>query len=156
MTRAPSEQPADSVERRPGTSRFRQLVTPVDLVDVFVYVVVLNLAIEYIPSVISETFTISLLTAVLLKVVLELVIVVKERVLGRLRGASTRAGKVVGGVSLWLVAVGSKFVVLELVDLVFRGSVHLGGFFQVTGLIITLLACRALVRRYLVPGSAFI
>ena len=110
MTRAPSEQPADSVERRPGTSRFRQLVTPVDLVDVFVYVVVLNLAIEYIPSVISETFTISLLTAVLLKVVLELVIVVKERVLGRLRGASTRAGKVVGGVSLWLVAVGSKFV----------------------------------------------
>ena len=58
--------------------------------------------------------------------------------------------------SLWLVAVGSKFVVLELVDLVFRGSVHLGGFFQVTGLIITLLACRALVRRYLVPGSAFI
>jgi hypothetical protein len=156
VTRAPSEQPADSAERRPDTSRFRHLVTPVDLVDVFVYVVVLNLAIEYVPSVISETFTISLLTAVLLKVVLELVIAVKERMLGRLRGATTRAGKVVGGVSLWLIAVGSKFVVLELIDLVFRGSVHLGGFFQVTGLVITLLACRALVRRYLVPGSAFI
>jgi hypothetical protein len=126
---------------------------PVDLVDVFVYVVVLNLAIEYVPSVISETFTISLLTAVLLKVVLEVVSAVKDRVLVRLRAADTGVGKVVAGASLWLVAVGSKFLVLELVDLVFGGSVDLGGFVPVTLLIVTLLACRALVRRFLVPGS---
>jgi hypothetical protein len=126
---------------------------PVDLVDVFVYVVVLNLAIEYLPSVISETFTISLLTAVLLKVVLELVAAVKDRVLVRLRAADTTAGKVVAGASLWVVAVGSKFLVLELVDLVFGGSVDLGGFVPVTLLIVTLLACRGLVRRFLVPGS---
>ena len=37
------------------------------VVDVFVYVVVLNLFVEYLPQVISETFTLSLLTAVLLK-----------------------------------------------------------------------------------------
>ena len=41
------------------------------LVDVFVYVVVLNLFVEYLLHVLSETFTLSLLTAVLLKVVLE-------------------------------------------------------------------------------------
>jgi hypothetical protein len=152
VTRPPSGRPEDRAERDPR----RRLVTPVDLVDVFVYVVVLNLAIEYVPSVISETFTISLLTAVLLKLVLELVVVVKGRVLGRVRGGSTRTGKVVGAVSLWLVAVGSKFLVLELVDLVFRGSVELGGFIQVTLLILTLLACRGLVRRFLVPGSAFV
>ena len=40
------------------------------VVDVFVYVVVLNLFVEYLPQVISETFTLSLLTAVLLKGVL--------------------------------------------------------------------------------------
>lgn len=62
--------------------------------------------------------------------------------------------KVLGAASLWLVAVGSKFLVLELVDLVFRGSVELGGFIQVTLLIVTLLVCRALVRRLLVPRSA--
>jgi hypothetical protein len=131
-------------------------VTALDLVDVFVYVVVLNLAIEYVPDVISETFTISLLTAVLLKIVLEVVVAVKERVLGRLREATTRSGKVAGAVSLWLVAVGSKFVVLELVDLVFRDSVDLGGFIQVTLLVVTLLASRALVRRLLVPGSGLL
>jgi len=47
---------------------------PDDVADLFVYVVVLNLAIEYVPSVISESFTLSLLTAALLKVTLELVI----------------------------------------------------------------------------------
>ena len=30
-----------------------------DIIDVFVYVVVLNLAVEYVPSVISEGFTLS-------------------------------------------------------------------------------------------------
>ena len=50
-----------------------------DVVDVFVYVVVLNLFVEYLPAVISETFTLSLLTAVLLKAVLEVVVAVKKR-----------------------------------------------------------------------------
>jgi hypothetical protein len=43
------------------------------VVDIFVYVVVLNLFVQYAPRVISETFTLSLLTAVLLKFVLEAV-----------------------------------------------------------------------------------
>lgn len=51
-----------------------------DLVDVLVYVTVLNLAVEYVPAIIAETFSVSLLTAVLLKVVLELVVRVKKRV----------------------------------------------------------------------------
>ncbi|MEP6650516.1 MAG: hypothetical protein ABJA74_11495 [Lapillicoccus sp.] len=46
-------------------------LAPEDVVDVFVYVVVLNLAVQYVPSVFTETFTVSLLTALLLKVVLE-------------------------------------------------------------------------------------
>ena len=49
---------------------------PSDVVDLFVYVVVLNLAIEYLPSVISESFTLSLVTAALLKVALDVVILV--------------------------------------------------------------------------------
>jgi hypothetical protein len=53
-----------------------------------------------------------------------------------------------------MVAVGSKFLVLELVALVFKGSVQLGGFVPVTLLIVTLLVCRALVRRFLVPVSS--
>src|SRR3954466_1185312 len=99
---------------RPGSGPIRRWVreNPGDVVDVFVYVVVLNLAVEYVPSVISEGFTLSLLTAILLKVALEGVIAVKNRILIRLRSATTRRAKTAAAVCLWVVAVGSKLVVL--------------------------------------------
>ena len=122
---------------------------PADVMDVFVYVVVLNLAVEYVPSVISENFTLSLLTAALLKITLELVILAKNRILKRLRAATTRRAKSIAGLLLWVVAAGSKVVVLELVDLVFGDAVSLGGFVSVTLLVIALLVSRAAVRRLL-------
>jgi hypothetical protein len=134
--------------------RRRDLFRPVDLVDVLVYVVVLNLAIQFVPSVISETFTVSLLTAILLKIVLELVVAAKGVVLSRLRAASTHRGRAVAAGALWVLALGSKLLVLWVVDLVFGDRVSLGGFLPVTALIITLVICRALTRRYLVPASS--
>jgi hypothetical protein len=127
---------------------------PEDVVDVFVYVVILNLAVEYVPSVISEGFTLSLLTAVLLKLALELVLLLKQRIVRGLRAATTRPGKVTAAVTLWLVAAGSKFVVLELVDVIFRDAVSLGGFISVSLLILALLAARSAVRRLLSNRSA--
>ncbi|WP_236967025.1 hypothetical protein [Microbacterium aurantiacum] len=49
--------------------------------------------------------------------------------------------------ALVLVLPGSKFLVLELVDLVFGDAVRLGGFFAVTALIIVLMLARGGVRR---------
>jgi hypothetical protein len=122
---------------------------PADVIDVFVYVVVLNIAIEYLPSVISEGFTLSLLTALLLKIALEVVILVKSRIIGGLRAANTRLAKAAIAVGLWVFAVGSKLVVLTLIDLTFGDAVSLGGFIQVTLLIGALLISRAAVRRLL-------
>jgi hypothetical protein len=136
---AAAEDPADQVEPRFAAA----------IVDVFVYVVVLNLFVEYLPKVISETFTLSLLTAVLLKGVLEIVVAAKNRVKARFRAASTPIGKVVAAVMLWAVLFGSKFLVLEVVALVFGDRVSLGGFFSVTALILALLLSRAAVRRLL-------
>jgi len=117
-------------------------------------VVVLNLAVEYVPAVISEGFTLSLLTAVLLKIALELVIVLKTKVLDRLRAATTTHGKVTAALSLWAVAAGSKLVVLEMVDLVFGDAVSLGGFIPVTLLVVALLVSRGAVRRLLYGAPA--
>ena len=68
---------------------------------------------------------------VVLKLVLEVVIILKTKVIDRLRAATTKRGKAVAA-SLWVVAAGSKFVVLELVDVVFGDAVSLGGFIPVT------------------------
>src|SRR6187402_607200 len=103
------------------SERSEDAPTPVDpriaaaVVDVFVYVVVLNLFVEYLPRVLSETFTLSLLTAVLLKVVLEVVVAAKKRVVTRFRQAATPTGKVVAAFLVWAVVFGSKFLVLEAV-----------------------------------------
>jgi hypothetical protein len=142
---------ADSTDTglRRGPLRRWILARPADIIDLFVYVVVLNLAIEHVPSVISEGFTLSLLTAALLKIALELVTFLKGHILTRLRAATRRRAKVAAAVSLWAVAAGSKLVVLELVDLVFGDAVSLGGFIPVTLLVVALLGSRAAVRRLL-------
>ncbi len=119
---------------------------PIDLVDVFVYLVVLGVFSELFPRVISETFLLALLTAILLKVVLDLVLVVKKRVVARIRAAQTPVGRVVNALSLVLVMAGSKFLVLELTALAFGDFVQLGGFFSVTALILTMMLARAGMR----------
>ena len=149
MTTKSGNAPAAEAPRPRGPVRRGIQARPADVIDVFVYVVVLNLAIEYAPSVISESFTLSLLTAALLKITLEVLIVLKSEILTRLRAADTRRAKLAAAVSLWVVAAGSKLVVLELVDLVFGDAVSLGGFIPVTLLVVALLASRAAVRRLL-------
>lgn len=128
-------------------------IRPIDLVDVLVYLVVLGVFVQFFPEVISESFVLSLLTAVLLKVVLEVVMLVKKRTVARIRDARSVWIRVVNIVSLLVLMPGSKFVVLELVDLLFGDAVYLGGFFAVTGLIVVLMLARGGVRRVFAPRA---
>ena len=116
-----------------------------DLVDVFVYLVVLGAFIQLLPGVIAESFLLALLTAV----VLEVVLTVKKATVARLRGARTGATRAVNIATLVLLLPGSKFVVLELVALLFGDAVRLGGFWAVTLLVAVLTLARGLVRSVL-------
>lgn len=122
-------------------------IRPLDVVDVFVYLVVLGVFIQLFPQVISESFLVALLTAVLLKLVLEGVALVKKRIVGRIRGEHPRWVRALNVIMLVLVLPASKFVVLELVDAVFGDAASLGGFWSVTLLIVTLMLARTGVRR---------
>lgn len=122
-------------------------IRAIDLVDVFAYLVVLGIFVQLFPEVITETFVLALLTALLLKLVLEMVLLVKKSTIARFRGASTLPARVASAVTLLLLLPGSKFLVLELVALVFGGTVTLGGFFQVTGLVVVLMLTRGGMRR---------
>lgn len=124
---------------------------PLHLVDVFVYVVVLNLAFQFVPSMIAESFAMSLLTAVLLALVVECVIRVKKAVLARRAAASTTRQRAVSFAMLVLILPGSKFVILWLEDLLFGDAVSLGGFWEVTLLVFVLTFARKGVRLLLPP-----
>lgn len=134
--------------RRPAPRR----LDPAHLVDAFVYVVVLNLAAQFLPTVIAETFLVSLAVAVALKLVLEVVLRVKKAVVGRLKSATSTSQRVVSALMLALVLPGSKLVVLETIGFLFPRQVSLGGFWSVTALIITLLLARRGVRWLLRPA----
>jgi len=120
---------------------------PLDLVDVFAYLVVLGIFIQLFPAVITETFVLALLTAILLKLILEGVLWVKKKIVTRFRAADTVAARVISAITLLLVLPASKFLVLGMVNLVFGDAVSLGGFFQVTALIIALMLARGGIRR---------
>ena len=118
----------------------------VDVVDLFAYIVVLGLFVQFLPAVVSESFALILLTAVMMKLVLEVVVWAKKRFLSRL-ASDQLAFKVVGAIALVLILPGSKFLVLELTAFLFKGSVTLGGFWSVTLLVVTLMAARWGVRK---------
>lgn len=141
-------------ERALGASLRAVRIRPIDLVDVFVYLVVLGVFVQFFPEVIAESFALSLLTAVLLKVVLEVVMTVKKRIVARIRDARSVWVRVVNIASLLVLMPGSKFVVLELVDVLFGDAVYLGGFFAVTGLIIVLMLARGGVRMIWAPRES--
>ncbi|GAA1780946.1 hypothetical protein [Agromyces lapidis] len=124
----------------------------VDIVDVFVYLVVLGLFTQFFPAVIAESFIVSLLTAVLFKVALEVIAVFKTRILDRVRTSRTPALKTLNAAHLLLLGAGSKFLILWLTGLLFGDAVQLGGFFSVTLLIIVLMVARLGIR-LLIDGT---
>lgn len=140
--------PAEPVVRAPG-----RRIAPEHVVDVFVYVVVLNLATQY-TQVVTESFSTSLVLAVVLKLVLEVVLHAKTWARGRFRAARTPVGRVVGLLTLLVILPGSKLLVLWVAELLFGDAVHLGSFVGVTLLIVVLLLSRLAVRRLLDPDAA--
>ncbi len=126
---------------------------PLDLVDILVYLIVLGTFSQLFPAVISESFLLSLLTAVLLKVILEAVLWLKKLMLERFRSDRRVASRLLSAFTLVLILPGSKFLVLEVVAFVFGDAVQLGGFFLVTLLIVVLMLARGLVRRLFSPSG---
>ena len=110
------------------------------------YVVVLGLFVQFFPAVISESFAITLLTAALLKVVLEVVLAAKQAVLRRVRAATTTRARIVAILTLVPVVPGRQLVALCPTAPVFGDAVSLGSFVSVTVLIIALMLARAGVR----------
>src|SRR5688572_18156952 len=120
---------------------------------VLIDLTVLNLFAEYWSSVHVSTFTISLLAAVLLQVLLKLTIAVEHKVAGLFSGKSGAAWMSLRFFCAWLVLFGSKFVILEAITFAFGHDVHFDGILHgIVALIIVvvtmLLAEEIVVRIY--------
>jgi hypothetical protein len=122
--------------------------------DVLTYTVVLNLFVEYRPAVIVESFTVSILTAVLFKVLLDLVMGLEGRVHGFFAAKEGAIYRVMGSASLFVILFFGKLLVLQAVHLVFGDAVELGSLAQEVVLILALMITREVFHRiYLALGA---
>ncbi|MGI9644747.1 MAG: hypothetical protein ACR2O6_05485 [Ilumatobacteraceae bacterium] len=119
--------------------------------DVLIYTVVLNLFVEYADAIVIDSFTISLFTAVVLKVLLDLLTLAEHHV----SGFFGKIHKVLGYLSMWVVLFVSKFVILEVIDVIFGDHVDLGKFLDVVVLVLSLMIVRVLAHQlYLALGDS--
>ena len=109
--------------------------------DVLVYTVVLNLFVEWWDAIVIDSFTISLFTAVVLKILLDVLTTVEHRV----KEWVSRYSNILGFVAMWIVLFISKFIILEVIDIIFGDHVELGKFLDVVVLVLTLIIVRELV-----------
>jgi len=116
--------------------RFMRYFTAI-LIDL----VVLNLFVEYSDKVTIDSFTISLLAAILLQVLLKLTLAVEHRVADFFKARPGAWMKFWRFFFAWLVLFGSKFVILEAIALAFGEQVHFGGAYHgIVTLIVVIVA----------------
>ena len=114
----------DTMEHTPSPRQrgfFRYLTaTLLDLV-------VLGLFAEYWEHVVVGSFTVMLLAAVLLQVLLKLTIALEHRVAAFFNARKGGFAKFMRYFAAWLVLFGSKFVILEALVFAFGDRLHFGG-----------------------------
>jgi hypothetical protein len=115
--------------------------------DVLTYTVVLNLFVEHVDNVIIDSFTISIFTAVLLKILLDIVMRAEHKVKGFWGAKEGAVASILGKVSLLGVLFVGKLLILWAVDAVFGDHVDLGHFIEVVALVLALMITRELAHR---------
>ena len=120
---------------------------------ILIDLVVLNLFAEYWKKVHVDTFTTSLLAAILLQVLLKLTIAVEHRVAARFKGKPGGFNTFLRFFFAWLVLFGSKFVILEALTMAFGEKVRFDGMWHgivplIVVIIVMLVAEEAIVRLY--------
>jgi hypothetical protein len=115
--------------------------------DVLIYIVVLNLFVEFADSVVIDSFTISIFTAFVLKILLDIILRFEHRVSEFFARYDNAVARVLRFAAVWVILFGSKFVILEVIDIIFGDHVDLGGFLMVIGLVIAMMVTREVFAR---------
>ena len=113
-------------ERTGSYSRRQQLVFRYTFF-VLIDLMVLNLFNEFWDYVFIEFFSISLLAALLLQVLLQVTIAIEHRVADFFKNKPGVKAKILRALSTWAILFGSKLAILEAINISFGDSIVFGG-----------------------------
>ena len=120
---------------------------------ILIDLVVLNLFEEYSKNVTIDSFTTSLLAAILLQVLLQLTIALEHRVAAFFKARPGGLMTFLRFFFAWVVLFGSKFVILEAITFLFGDNVRFEGAFHgivalIVVIVVMLVAEEAIFRLY--------
>ena len=122
----------------------RQQVFGSAVLNVLVNVVVLNLFVEFVDEVIIDSFWISVLAAVLLTTMIGILARFEQRIHHYF--FEKHSWRLAGVFTIWLVLFGGKFVMLEVVDIVFGDHVSLGHLLEVILIVVAMMIAGQLMQ----------
>jgi hypothetical protein len=112
------------------------------MMDVLVYTVVLNLFVEYVDEVVIDSFTVSLLTAIVLKLLVDLLQYLVDQAKGYFSQKEGKFAHLALVLSALAVMFFGKIAILVIVAIIFEDDVDLGGFFNVLILVVVMMIGR--------------
>ena len=134
-----------------GSHTGRQLLFIRYFTAILIDLTVLNLFDEYWDYVVIDSFTTSLLAALLLQVLLQITLKVEHRIAAFFKAKAGMAAKVMRVLSAWAVLFGSKFLILEAINIafgdqvLFKGPYH--GIITFIVVIVVMLTAEVIVMR---------
>lgn len=124
------QQMSDDTSTLPASARIpstKQLLFLRYFTAILIDLAVLNLFDEYWEHVVIDSFTISLIAALLLQVLLKITLALEHRVADFFNARSGGLAKFMRYFSAWAILFGSKFVILEIINRAFGKDVYFGG-----------------------------
>ena len=146
-------EPADDVsgittsttQRPPATPRQERFLR--GMLGVLVDVTILALFVEHWDRFVIDSYTIALLTAILLQAMLKATLALEHRLAAFFRKQTRPGTTALRVLTTWLLLVASKVIILETVNIVFGDDVDFGGLLPFIVLIIVMLAAEAIIER---------
>ena len=125
----------------------RQVVFLRYLPFVLIDLVVINLYVEYWDKVVIDSFTLTLLTACVMQLLLKLVMELEHRVAGYFKAKPGKLAVAMRWFVAWSIVFSSKFVILAVVDLIFGEHVDFGGIIPFFAVVFSIIGAEALIAK---------
>lgn len=129
----------------PRLISYRQRIFARYLTAILVDLLVLNFFVEYWDKVVIDSFTISVLAAILLQLMLRSFVLLEYKIANYINSKSWKYRKAVRLVASQQVLFWSKFVILGAIDLVFKEHVEIYGIVAFFVVVITILLSELLI-----------
>ena len=125
----------------------RQVVFLRYLPFVLIDLVVINLYVEYWDKVVIDSFTITLIAACVMQLLLKLTIALEHRVADCFKAKPGKLAVAMRWFVSWLIVFSSKFVILALVGLIFGEHVDFGGIIPFFAVVFSILIAEGLIAK---------